>query len=82
MERISLENASTALTVWEAIVANAAAATPMRSQPTRIRSSTMLMREAAIKYRIGLLLSPTDCRMLAPTLYMTTAIEPMKYMRK
>ena len=81
-ERVSLANARTALTVWEAIVANAAAATPMRSQPTRIRSSTMLMREAAIKYRIGLLLSPTDCRMLAPTLYMTTAIEPMKYMRK
>ena len=82
MERISLENASTALTVWEAIVANAAAPTPMRKTPIKTRSSTILMMEAAIRYRIGLRLSPTDCKILAPTLYMTKAMLPIKYMRK
>ena len=80
--RVSLAKARIALTVWEAIVAKAAAPTPMRSQPTKIRSRMTLMMDAAIRYRIGLLLSPTDCRMLAPTLYMTTAIEPKKYIRK
>ena len=82
LERISLENASTALTVWEAIVANAAAPTPIRKPPIKTRSSTILMMEAAIRYCMGLRLSPTDCKILAPTLYMTTAMLPIKYMRK
>lgn len=76
--RISLENARMALTDWEIIVANAAAATPYPSTPINSRSSTMLMSDAAIRYFIGLRLLPTDCRMLAPTLYMTTAMEPKK----
>ena len=76
--RISLENARMALTDWEIIVANAAAATPYPSTPINSRSSTMLMSDAVIRYFIGLRLLPTDCRMLAPTLYMTTAREPKK----
>ena len=76
--RISLENARMALTDWEIIVANAAAATPYPSTPINSRSSTMLMSDAVIRYFIGLRLLPTDCRMLAPTLYMTTAMEPKK----
>ena len=77
-----LENARIALTVWDAMVANAAAPTPMRNPPIRTRSSTILMMDAAIRYCMGLRLSPTDCKMLAPTLYITTAMEPIKYMRK
>ena len=77
-ERISLANASTALTDWLAMVANAAAPTPIRIPPTKIISSAMLMIDAAIRYRMGLRLSPTDCKMLAPTLYITTAMEPKK----
>lgn len=75
-ERISLAKARMALTVWEAMVAKAAAPTPKRSQPTKIKSRIILMMDAVIRYSIGLLLSPTDCKILAPTLYITTAIEP------
>ena len=46
------------------------------------RSRMTLRMEAVIRYRMGLRLSPTDCRILAPTLYMTTDREPMKYTRK
>ena len=54
------------------------AATPYPSTPINSRSSTMLMSDAVIRYFIGLRLLPTDCRMLAPTLCMTTAMEPKK----
>ena len=36
----------------------------MRKPPIKTRSSTILMMEAAIRYRIGLRLSPTDCKIL------------------
>ena len=38
---------------WEMMVAMAAPATPMRSPPTRSRSSAMLVQLAATRYRKG-----------------------------
>ena len=42
----------------------------------------MFVSEAAIRYFMGLRLSPIDCKMLAPMLYTTTGMEPRKYTRK
>ena len=75
---ISLRKASAALRIWLMMVASAALATPQWNTATNSRSSTMLVSEAVIRYFIGLRLSPTDCRMLAPTLYRITATEPRK----
>ena len=77
-----MRKASRALTVWDRMVASAAPPTPMCSPAINHRSRMTLRMEAVIRYRMGLRLSPTDCRILAPTLYMTTDREPMKYTRK
>lgn len=47
------------------MVARAALATPQRKTATNNRSNTTLVREAKIRYFMGLRLSPTDWRMLA-----------------
>ena len=51
--------------VWLRMVARAALATPQRKTATNNRSNTTLVREAKIRYFMGLRLSPTDWRMLA-----------------
>ena len=60
-----MRKARRALRVWLRMVARAALATPQRKTATNNRSNTTLVREAKIRYFMGLRLSPTDWRMLA-----------------
>ena len=57
--RMSFAVASTALIIWEAIVAIAAPATPILKIATKSRSRNMLTIQQIERYMKGLLESPT-----------------------
>lgn len=70
------------VTNCEIAVASAADPTPMPRPAIKKISRTTLTQEEIIRYISGWRPSPTDCRTPTKILYMTTPIDPAKYVRK